>query len=105
MFGAEIEHGGAVRGGEHVRRTGDLHRDALTLLVALFIAWRHWLGMLDKLKNGETTFLLGMPLWWVYASGLLGAAAFVVVALYCAGRSAANLLSPNPARPISGMVE
>jgi TRAP-type C4-dicarboxylate transport system permease small subunit len=79
--------------------------DVLMLLVALFIAWRHLFGMLDKLGNGETTFLLGMPLWWIYASGLLGAGAFIVVAVYCVVRSAANLFSPNPVRPTSGMAE
>jgi TRAP-type C4-dicarboxylate transport system permease small subunit len=79
--------------------------DVLMFAVAVFIGWRHWVGMLDKLGNGETTFLLRMPLWWVYASGLIGAAAFIVVAAYCVVRSAANLLSPNPTLPTSGMVE
>jgi TRAP-type C4-dicarboxylate transport system permease small subunit len=79
--------------------------DVLMLLAALFIGWRHWFGMLDKLGNGETTFLLGMPLWWIYASGVLGAAAFVMVAGYCVVRSAANLISANPSPPTSGVVE
>ena len=57
--------------------------DALMLLFALLLFWRHWLGTLDTRLYGETTFILQFPLWWAYAASALGAAVFVVTALWC----------------------
>lgn len=78
--------------------------DALMLVVATFIAWRHWLGTLDKFNYGETTLLLRMPLWWSYAAGLAGAVAFVVIAAYVLVRSVAEATSANPPSPTQGAV-
>lgn len=76
--------------------------DALMLAIAAFIAWRHWLGMIDKYNYGETTLLLRMPLWWSYAAGMIGAAAWVVVAAYVLVRSIAEATSANPPQPTQG---
>ena len=78
--------------------------DALMLAAGAFVAWRHWLGMIDKYNYGETTLLLRMPLWWSYAAGMVGAAAFVIVAAYVLARSIADATSANPAHPTQGMV-
>ncbi|HEV2901007.1 MAG TPA: TRAP transporter small permease [Pseudaminobacter sp.] len=78
--------------------------DALMLAIAAFIAWRHWLGTVDKFNYGETTLLLRMPLWWAYAAGMVGAAVFVVVAVYVLVRSVREALSDNPPHPTQGMV-
>lgn len=78
--------------------------DALMLAIAAFIAWRHLLGTVDKFNYGETTLLLRMPLWWVYAAGLVGAAVFVVVAVYVLVRSVREALSANPPHPTQGTV-
>jgi TRAP-type C4-dicarboxylate transport system permease small subunit len=78
--------------------------DALMLAAAAFIAWRHWLGMIDKYNYGETTLLLRMPLWWSYAGGMVGAAAFVIVAAYVLARSIAEATSAHPGRPTQGIV-
>ena len=61
----------------------ELFMDVLMLAVATFVAWRHWHGMLDKFGNQEITFILHIPLWWSYAGGMIGAIAFVIVAVYC----------------------
>ncbi len=79
--------------------------DAAMLVAAAFIAWRLWAGLQDKLGNAESTFILRIPLWAIYSLGMIGAAIFVVVALYCTARSAQNALSANPFRPISGAGE
>ncbi|MCL3880781.1 TRAP transporter small permease [Marivita sp. GX14005] len=47
------------------------------------ITWRLGAGMLDKLGNGETTFLLQFPVWWAYAASLAAAAVASVVAIWC----------------------
>ena len=55
--------------------------------VAGLIAWRLVLGMLDKQRYGETTFILQFPAWWGYAVSILGAVLFVVVSAYSVWRS------------------
>lgn len=42
----------------------------ITLLLAI-IAWRHWIGMIDKFRNGEFTPILFIPLWWGYAAAMV----------------------------------
>ena len=81
------------------------HMLATMLGLAVFMTWRHWLGTLDKLGNGEQTFILRLPLGWSYATGLLGGVAFVIVAAYCVVRSGASLASRHPRLPRSGVVE
>lgn len=78
--------------------------DVLMLAVSAFIAWRHWYGMIDKLNYGETTVLLRMPLWWSYAAGMIGAAAWVVVAAYVLARSVSEAVSGNPSQPTQGVM-
>ena len=79
--------------------------DLLMLGVALFIAWRHCLGILDKFAYRETTLLLRMPLWWVYAAGMIGAVVFVIAAAYCLVRSSAAAAARHPRMPESGFSE
>jgi TRAP-type C4-dicarboxylate transport system permease small subunit len=79
--------------------------DVLMLCVAVFIAWRHWFGMLDKFNYHETTLLLRMPLWWTYAAGMIGAVVFVIVAVYCLVRSVREAAAKNPRMPESGYIE
>lgn len=46
---------------------GDL---IITILLAL-LTWRHWIGTLDKFRNGEFTSILFIPLWWGFAAALV----------------------------------
>ena len=78
--------------------------DALMLTVSVFLAWRHLLGTIDKYNYGETTLLLRMPLWWSYASGLVGAFCFVVVGAYVLVRSINEATTGRPAQPIQGVI-
>jgi len=66
--------------------------DVLMLVVAFLITWRLWIGMLDKKNYTETTFILQFPMWIAYGAGLLGAVAFLIVAVFCVFRSARKLL-------------
>ena len=77
----------------------ELVMESLTLIAAIFIAWRHWAGMLDKFGYGETSFILRFPLWWSYAAGMIGAIVWVIVLVYCVMRSAANAVSATPEMP------
>lgn len=79
--------------------------DILMLVFAVFLFWRHWAGMIDKMQYMETTFILRLPLWWAFAASMLGAFVFIVVAAYCVVRSGANAVSRNPTMPEKGMAE
>lgn len=79
--------------------------DVVMLVAAAFIAWRLWVGMMDKLGNSESTFILRMPVWPLYGLGMVGAIVFVIIALYCAVRSGQNATSANPRRPASEIAE
>ncbi len=48
------------------------------------ITWRLGVGMMDKISNGETTFLLQFPIWWAYAASLVAALVASLTAVFCA---------------------
>lgn len=52
--------------------------------VVILITWRLYEGMLGKMRNGETTFLLQMPVWWPYAIASFVALLASIVAIFSA---------------------
>ncbi|WP_413785632.1 TRAP transporter small permease [Cognatiyoonia sp. IB215182] len=52
--------------------------------IILLITWRLFAGMQDKLRYGETTFLIQFPVWWAYAASFVAALVASIVSLYCA---------------------
>jgi TRAP-type C4-dicarboxylate transport system permease small subunit len=70
----------------------DLAFDMAMACVAIIGTWRLYLGMQDKMAFGETTLIAQFPVWWGYAAGLVGAAGFVVVAMFCVLRAARDLV-------------
>ena len=67
--------------------------DLLMFAIAVLLTWKHWDGTLDKLAYGETTFIIQYPVWWAYASGLIGAFGFVLVSFWCVILSVRALLT------------
>lgn len=78
--------------------------DLAMALAASVIAWRLWLGMGERIPFGsdttrrllalgerpfypETTYILGMPVWWGYALSMIGAGFFALVCLYTVWRA------------------
>lgn len=57
------------------------------MLAAALVAWRLYLGLLDKIAYGETTLILQYPVWWAYAASLVGAVTFALVCAYTVWRS------------------
>ncbi|MCR9108816.1 MAG: TRAP transporter small permease [Rhodobacteraceae bacterium] len=57
--------------------------DVVLTVVIWLITWRLFAGLLDKLGNGETSFLLQFPVWWAYAASFVAALTASVTALYC----------------------
>lgn len=58
----------------------------LMAVALVVIAWRLGVGTLGKMRNGETTFLLQIPLWWAYAASLFAAVVAALVTLWDAVR-------------------
>ena len=53
------------------------------LLLALFLIWRMSLGGLDSWRYGETTPILGIPIWWPYPFVVASLALWALAALAC----------------------
>lgn len=53
-------------------------------LVLVLIAWRLFDGMISKLNNHETSFLLQFPVWWAYAASFVAALVAAFVGVYMA---------------------
>lgn len=73
-------------------RLMDFVSDAGLLVAAFIIAKQLRLGMLDKIQYFETTFILHMPVWWGYGAAMIGAVAWVIVAVFCTLRSGHDLV-------------
>lgn len=75
-----------------VNRLLNLLFNVAMFAAAAFGTWRLYLGMLDKLRFGETTLIAQIPVWQGYAASMLGAAGFVFVAAFCVIRSTRHLI-------------
>lgn len=79
----------------------DLVSELLMTIVFVVIAWRLWVGMMDKVRYGETTFILQYPVWWGFAAAMAGAAVCVIVSVYMVWvrvreiRAGRSLLGPS----------
>ncbi|NUB45838.1 TRAP transporter small permease [Fertoebacter nigrum] len=70
--------------------------------VLVLIAARLYEGMLGKMNNGETTFLLQFPVWWSYAASVCGAVVAAVVSVYVALRRVMGALGGQDTLPAGG---
>lgn len=55
------------------RRAVTVFSDLMMLLVWTVLTWRLALALADKFKEGETSFILQVPLWWAFVLCLFGA--------------------------------
>lgn len=67
---------------EHAQRVLDAAHDVVFALVAALLTWRLSSGLADKFSNGETTILIGIPLWWAYSFAVLSMALLSAVCLW-----------------------
>lgn len=65
------------------RALAALWEGVLTAII-IVIGWRLSLGLVEKRDNGQTTFLLEMPLWWAYGACVLAAGVAGLVGVFCA---------------------
>jgi len=63
--------------------------------VLIIITWRLYVGTTDKMRYGETTFMLQFPVWWGYAACAAAAGVACVVAIYSAWTHVTDTFSPQ----------
>jgi TRAP-type C4-dicarboxylate transport system permease small subunit len=49
----------------------DVIHDIVFFLLGILLTWRMWHAFTEKMASGETSILLGVPLWWGYGIGML----------------------------------
>ncbi|MEO1494851.1 MAG: TRAP transporter small permease [Pseudomonadota bacterium] len=59
-------------------------------LAIILIAWRLGVGMSDKMRYGETTFLLQLPVWYGFAASFAASIAASLIAVYVAAMRGAE---------------
>ncbi|NKX45705.1 TRAP transporter small permease [Roseicyclus persicicus] len=57
--------------------------EVVLALVIVVIGWRLYLGFVEKIDNGQTTFLLQFPIWWAYGASFAASVVAGLVGVYC----------------------
>ena len=70
--------------GRRVNRALGTFWSIVMAAIIVLITWRLYAGLQDKLRYGETTYLIQFPIWWAYAASLAAAVAAAIVSIYCA---------------------
>ena len=70
--------------------------EVLFAFVMIIIAWRLYVGTTDKMRFGETTFMLQFPVWWGYAACTVAAIIACIISVYSAGLYAKDLKNGTP---------
>lgn len=67
--------------------------EVLLALLLILISWRLYEGLLSKMSNGETTYLIQFPIWWAFAASFAASLAATIVGVYCAIARVAGLIT------------
>jgi len=73
--------------------------EALFATVLVVITLQLELGFERKLRSGQTTQLLQMPIWWAYGASLVGAALAALMSIYVAVLRLLELFGAAPLLP------
>lgn len=79
--------------------------EVVMALTLCFIAWRLYEGLLGKIRNGETSFLLQFPIWWAYGASMIPAVVSGLVALWSAWDRIRTAFTGHETRSIHGEVQ
>ncbi len=72
--------------------------DVLLTAIFFLVTWRIAIATSEKLRYGETTFLLQMPVWWSYAICTALAGISACVGLYVIWTRLRDVAQPNERR-------
>lgn len=67
--------------------------DVIIAAISVVLCWRLWYGLQEKIAYGESTMILGAPLWIGYLLSFVGAAWMVVVGIYVLWRDLRRMSS------------
>ena len=70
--------------------------EGVLALIIIVIGWQLFVGLTEKLDNGQTTFLLQMPLWWAYGASFAAAVVAGLVGVYSAAMRMRAALGGRP---------
>ncbi|MCK0094961.1 TRAP transporter small permease [Yoonia sp. F2084L] len=70
--------------GHGVNRALGTFWSVVMAVIIVLITWRLFVGMQDKMRYGETTYLIQFPIWWAYAASFGAAVTASIVSIYCA---------------------
>ncbi|PWW44610.1 TRAP transporter small permease [Melaminivora alkalimesophila] len=73
-----------LRAGPRLRAWLDTAAALLLALAAAWLAWRSAMGAWDTYATGETSMILGWPLWWAHLTIAPGFGLLALTALYTA---------------------
>ncbi len=73
--------------------------DVLFAAVLVVIAWRLQVGMAEKMRYAETTFMLQFPVWWAYGLSLCAAVVAALVGLFVAAARVAEAVTGRDVLP------
>jgi TRAP-type C4-dicarboxylate transport system permease small subunit len=73
---------------ERHRSLLDIANDVVFALVALLLTWRLAAGLAEKYASGETSILIGVPVWWSY---VVAVASMALLAIVCVLRVVAGI--------------
>lgn len=65
-----------------VNRVIDIVAEVLMTVFLYLVTWRLFIGATDKFGRGDSSFILGYPIWWIYAAGLVGAVIACLISTY-----------------------
>lgn len=78
-----------------LRRIQVFLADFAFAIVGVVIARQLWFGLLEKISYQETTFILGLPVWYGYALCLIGAVMFAITAIFTAIEAFSAVIAGN----------
>ena len=76
--------------------------DVLFALMLILIAWRLFEGMMSKVQNGQTTFLLQFPIWWAYAASFAASVVAALTGVYVAALRLIGIVTGRHILPVTG---
>lgn len=77
--------------GPRVRAWLDMLAAILLAAASAWLAWRSLAGAIDAYNNGESSMILGWPLWWAHVTIAPGFALLTLTALYTAWAQSKNI--------------
>lgn len=78
--------------------------DIVFAIALIIIAWKLFDGAMSKMKSGQTSFLIGFPIWWAYITAWVASALGALVSIWHAGVTTYETVTGDSIREGEGAV-